>query len=80
LKELNRLSTVEAVQKLASREIPAIQYLKACLDHIDKRETDVRAFAFLNRDGALAPTIQQLWQNPCVHMSVRWSQFAAKLY
>ena len=53
MKELNRLSAVEAAKKLATREISAEQYLRSCLDRIDEREKDVRAFAFINREGAV---------------------------
>src|SRR5688500_787703 len=51
---LNELSAVDAAKKLATREVSAEQYLKACLERIDEREKDVRAFAFIDREGALA--------------------------
>ncbi|MCI3951533.1 MAG: amidase [Burkholderiales bacterium] len=51
---LNELSAVDAAEKLAAREISAEQYLRACLERIDEREKEVRAFAFINREGALA--------------------------
>ncbi len=54
MKELNRLSATDAAKKLATREISAEQYLRACLERIEEREKDVHAFAFINRDGALA--------------------------
>jgi Asp-tRNA(Asn)/Glu-tRNA(Gln) amidotransferase A subunit family amidase len=54
MKEFNRLSAIDAAKKLATREISAEQYLRACLERIDEREKDVHAFAFINRDGALA--------------------------
>ena len=53
MQQLNRLSAVDAAKKLATREISAEQYLKSCLDRIDEREKDVRAFSFLNRDNAI---------------------------
>jgi len=53
MKELNRLSAVDAAKKLAARGISAEQYLRSCLDRIDEREQDVRAFAFLNREAAI---------------------------
>lgn len=54
MKDLNRLSATDAAKMLATREISAERYLRACLERIDEREKDVRAFAFINRDGALA--------------------------
>ena len=51
---LNELSAVDAAKRRATREISAEQYLRACLERIDEREKDVRAFAFINRDGAIA--------------------------
>ena len=51
---LCRLSAIEAAKKLARREITAVQYLNACLERIDERERDVRAFAYLGREQAIA--------------------------
>jgi Asp-tRNA(Asn)/Glu-tRNA(Gln) amidotransferase A subunit family amidase len=51
---LNELSAVDAAKKLVTREVSAEQYLRACLERIDEREQEVRAFAFINREGALA--------------------------
>ncbi|HET7597596.1 MAG TPA: amidase, partial [Burkholderiales bacterium] len=65
MKHLSRLSAVEAARKLAAREIAAEQYVSACLERIDERDKDVRAFAFLNREGALARA-RQLDAGPVV--------------
>src|SRR5690349_11559117 len=54
MKELNRLSATDAAKKIASREISAEQYLRACLERVDEREKEVHAFAFIDRDAALA--------------------------
>ena len=54
MKDLNRLSATDAAKMLAAREISAERYLRACLERIDEREKDVRAFAFIDRDNALA--------------------------
>ena len=44
----------EVAQALQSRSLSAQAYLGACLDQIDAHEPEVRAFAYLNREGALA--------------------------
>lgn len=54
MNDLCRLSAIEAAKKLARREITATQYLNACLARIDERERDVRAFAYLGREQAIA--------------------------
>ena len=53
MKSIDQLSAVDAAKRLAAREISAEQYVRACLDRIDERESEVRAFAFINREGAL---------------------------
>src|SRR3972149_5741001 len=54
MNDLCRLSASDAAKKLARREITATQYLQACLERIDERERDVRAFAYLGREQAVA--------------------------
>jgi Asp-tRNA(Asn)/Glu-tRNA(Gln) amidotransferase A subunit family amidase len=44
----------EAACALQNRSLSAQNYLGACLDQIDARESGVHAFAFLNREGAIA--------------------------
>ncbi len=54
MKDLIRLSAVEAATRLARRELSAEDYLGAFLDRIAEREPTVHAFAHLARDKALA--------------------------
>jgi len=51
---LARLTALEAAQQLARRDITALQYVTALLERIDEREGDVKAFAHLGREQALA--------------------------
>ena len=44
----------EAAFALQSRSLSAQDYLGACLDQIEAHESEVRAFAYLNREGAMA--------------------------
>ena len=44
----------EAAQALQQRTLSARDYVAACLDQIDARESDVRAFAHIAREAALA--------------------------
>ncbi len=44
----------EAAVALQSRSLSAQDYLGACLDQIEAHESEVRAFAYLNREGAMA--------------------------
>ena len=54
MNDLHRLGAVEAARRLANRELSAERYLQAFLDRIDAREPEVRAFAYLGREQALA--------------------------
>jgi Asp-tRNA(Asn)/Glu-tRNA(Gln) amidotransferase A subunit family amidase len=57
MKNINKimnLSAFEAARALQDRSLSAQQYLAACLARIDEREPQVHAFAYLNRDAALA--------------------------
>src|SRR5205814_3666348 len=50
---LNRLSAAAAARKLAAREITAEALLADCLERIAERESAVRAWTFLDTDGAM---------------------------
>lgn len=50
----HKKTAYEVAVALQSRSLSAQTYLGACLDQIDAHEPDVRAFAYLNREGALA--------------------------
>ncbi|HEX3631274.1 MAG TPA: amidase [Casimicrobiaceae bacterium] len=50
---LNRLSATSAAHKLAAREITAEALLADCLARIAERESEVRAWTFLDTDAAL---------------------------
>jgi Asp-tRNA(Asn)/Glu-tRNA(Gln) amidotransferase A subunit family amidase len=54
LQPLNHLEAWQAAALLARREITAVALVRACLDRISERETDVQAFVALNADAALA--------------------------
>jgi Asp-tRNA(Asn)/Glu-tRNA(Gln) amidotransferase A subunit family amidase len=48
------LSAYDAARALQSRELSAQDYVGACLERIAAREPEVKAFAYLNKDLALA--------------------------
>ena len=50
---LNRLSATSLVRKLATREITATALLADCIERINERERDVRAWTFLDTDAAV---------------------------
>ena len=50
---LNRLNATAAARKLAAREITAEALLADCLERIAERESDVRAWTFLDTDAAM---------------------------
>lgn len=56
---LNELGASVLAKKLAAREIKAEQLVRACLDRIDVREEDVKAWVHVAADAALK-TAQQL--------------------
>jgi Asp-tRNA(Asn)/Glu-tRNA(Gln) amidotransferase A subunit family amidase len=51
---LNELTAVAAAAELAAGRITSEQLVRACLDRIAEREADVRAWAFLSPDQAIA--------------------------
>ena len=53
-KQLIELTAVEARDRIARGDVTAEAYIQACLDQIAAREDDVRAFAFLDPQHALA--------------------------
>ena len=52
--ELNGLSARDAAQAIAAGEISSEQLTRACLDRVRLREADVRAWAHIDADAALA--------------------------
>ncbi|MGE4014672.1 MAG: amidase [Alphaproteobacteria bacterium] len=54
MQPLNELSATQAMRRLEAGELTAERYVEACLDRIGQREGDVRAWAYLDRDMALA--------------------------
>jgi len=50
---LNRLSATSAARKLATREITAQELLRACLERVGDRELAVRAWTYMDVEGAL---------------------------
>ncbi len=51
--DTNRLHAWQAAELMARRELRAEDLLRACLERIDARESDVRAFALLDADAAV---------------------------
>jgi Asp-tRNA(Asn)/Glu-tRNA(Gln) amidotransferase A subunit family amidase len=54
LTRANQLSAWDAAQLLARRELTAVGLLQACLDRIGERDSQVRAFACMDAQAALA--------------------------
>ncbi|MGI9478801.1 MAG: amidase [Hyphomicrobiaceae bacterium] len=52
--KLNELSASEAARRIASGDISAEQLMQACLDRVAEREGDVRAWAYIDPEYALA--------------------------
>ena len=50
---LNRLTATSLARKLATREITAAALLAECIERIQERERDVRAWTFLDIDAAM---------------------------
>lgn len=51
---LNRLTVVEASRQMRNAQVSARQLTQACLDQIDSREHEIRAWVHIDREGALA--------------------------
>ena len=51
---LHELGAAQAARRIARRELSAVDLVRACLDRIAGRETQIHAFAHLDADGALA--------------------------
>jgi Asp-tRNA(Asn)/Glu-tRNA(Gln) amidotransferase A subunit family amidase len=51
---LHQLDAWQAATQLARRELKAVDLVRACLDRVTERDGQVRAFAHLDADGALA--------------------------
>ncbi|MFY0611103.1 MAG: amidase [Hyphomicrobiaceae bacterium] len=52
--KLNELTAAEAARKIAEGAITAEELMQACLDRVAEREGDVRAWAYIDPDHALA--------------------------
>src|SRR5260370_648999 len=52
--KLNDLDAWQAARLIARRELLAVDLLRACLDRVAERDSEVHAFAHLDRDLALA--------------------------
>lgn len=51
--ELTRLSAIEAAAAIAAGEIHSEDLVRACIDRIDQRDGQVRAWQYLDREGAI---------------------------
>ena len=54
MKDLESLSASQAVKALCRREIKASELLLSCLDRIGQKESQVKAWASLGKENALA--------------------------
>ena len=54
MKDLESLSASQAARALARRDIKATDLLLSCLDRIGQRESLVKAWSSLGKEGALA--------------------------
>ena len=54
MSELNRLSAAQLAEKLAAKEVSAVEVTRAHLDRIAAVEKDIHAFLHIDADGALA--------------------------
>lgn len=52
--DLHQLTATQAAALIASREISAVELMRACLRHAEKRDGQVGAWAYLDHDQALA--------------------------
>lgn len=57
--ELNTLSAAEAARKIADGEITSEALVQSCLDRIEQRDPDVRAWAYLDGEAALQESRQK---------------------
>src|SRR4051794_2953324 len=48
--ELHRLGAKQAAQRIERGELRAQDYLRSCLERIESRERDVKAWVFLQKD------------------------------
>lgn len=51
---LHQLSACDAAAQLEQRTLRAEDLVRACIEHIDAREPEVQAWAYLQRDVAIA--------------------------
>ena len=67
MREFNRLSLTAAAALIASREIKPSEFFEACAKRIEARESDVRAFEYLDLDQALS-IAQDLDNSPALSL------------
>jgi len=51
--ELTQLSAIEAAAAIAAGRIRSEDLVRACIDRIDQRDGQVRAWQYLDREGAI---------------------------
>jgi Asp-tRNA(Asn)/Glu-tRNA(Gln) amidotransferase A subunit family amidase len=64
MSKLNRLSATEAVAKIARGEISSESLMRACLDRIEQRDGQVRAWQYLDTERALCEAMKRDGQDP----------------
>ena len=53
MKNLNRLSAVEATEGIRNKEFTSEELIKDCLSRINERENDIQAWSYINTELAL---------------------------
>ena len=53
MKDLNRLSAVEAAEGIRTKKFTSEELIKDCLSHINERENDIQAWSYINAELAI---------------------------
>ena len=53
MKDLNRLSAVEAAEGIRTKKFTSEELIKDCLSHINERENDIQAWSYVNTELAI---------------------------
>ena len=53
MKNLNRLSAVEAAEGIRNKQFTSEELIKNCLSHINERENDIQAWSYINTELAI---------------------------
>ena len=53
MKDLNRLSAVEAAEGIRTKKFTSEELINDCLSHINERENDIQAWSYVNTELAI---------------------------